>query len=288
MLGCYPLSLHPQNTMPNFQAVAKNTHFHLRWKRYTSYAFAAQDALVPLVAQELSRAALHLPIALVARDAQGTAFAPMAVLGLQPNQNLFVAPDGRWLGGYTPAAYRAHPFALASTPDGQLVLAVDADSGLITEAQDEGEAFCDSEGKPVKALQDVVSFLTQVQASKALTERICAVLVEHQLIQPWSINVQTSTGERQLSGLHRIDETALNALPADALKALQQAGALPLIYCQLLSMQHLAQLGTLAQAHAKAQANANTKTAQPLPTTPQGDLDLSFLSNAGTLNFGSV
>ena len=67
-------------------------------------------------------------------------------------------------------------------------------------------------------------------------------------------------------------------MSADALKALQQAGALPMIYCQLLSMQHLPLLGQLAEAHRKA--------AQPLPTTPKGELDLSFLSTDGAFKFG--
>ena len=148
--------------MPTFHAIAQSTHADKRWKRYTSYAFAAKEALTPLVAQELPRAVLHLPIAFVRQDEQ---FMPAAMLGIQPGQNLFVAPDGRWLCGYTPAAYRAHPFAL------------------------------------------------------------------------------------------------------------------PMVYCQLLSMQHLPLLGQLAQAHRKA--------AQPLSAAPDGELDLRFLSNNGTLSFGA-
>jgi hypothetical protein len=260
--------------MPTFHAIAKSTHANKRWKRYASYLFAAKEALAPLVAQELPRAVLHLPIAFVRQNDQ---FAPVAVLGIQPGQNLFVAPDGRWLGGYTPAAYRSHPFGLANLPDGQQVLAFDADSGLLTEAA--GEAFYDSEDRPTQAVQDVLAFLTQVQANRAQTQRICQALAEHQLVQPWPITLQTETGERQVDGLYRIDEAALNALPAESLKALQQAGAMPMVYAQLLSMQHLPLLGQLAQAHRKA--------AQPLPAAPNGELDLSFLSNNGTFSFGA-
>lgn len=260
--------------MPTFHAIAQSTHADKRWKRYTNYAFASKEALAPLVAQELPRAVLHLPIAFVRQNDQ---FAPVAVLGIQPGQNLFVAPDGRWLGGYTPAAYRAHPFALANLADGQQVLAFDADSGLLTEA--DGEAFYDNDGRPAQAVQDILTFLTQVQADRVQTLRVCQMLAEHQLIQPWPITVQTEAGERQVDGLYRIDEAALNALPAESLKALQQAGALPMVYCQLLSMQHLPLLGQLAQAHRKA--------AQPLSAAPDGELDLSFLSNNGTLSFGA-
>ena len=72
---------------------------------------------------------------------------------------------------------------------------------------------------------------------------------------------------------------ALHALLAEPLKALQQAGALPLVYCQLLSMQHLPLLGRLAQAHSKP---------APAPlVTPGGELDLGFLNDNGTLRFGA-
>jgi hypothetical protein len=42
--------------MPTLHAVSRSTHADKRWKRYDSYAFAAKDALAPLVAQELPRA----------------------------------------------------------------------------------------------------------------------------------------------------------------------------------------------------------------------------------------
>ena len=128
----------------------------------------------------------------------------------------------------------------------------------------------------------MLAFLTQVQANRAHTDRICQVLAEHALLQPWPITVQGDGGERMVQGLHRIDEAALNALPADALKAVQQAGALPVAYCQLLSVQHLPRLGELALAQRKAAAPPR------VPTTPAGELDLSFLSQNGTLNLGGL
>lgn len=259
--------------MPNFQAVSRTTHADKRWKRYDNYAFAAKDALAPLVAQELPRAAMHLPIGFVVQDAQ---VAPVAVLGFQPGQNLFVTRDGRWIGGYTPAAYRGYPFQLAASAEGQNVLVVDEASGLVSDS--EGEPFFDGDGNPAKPVKDLLDFLGQVQANRIITGRICAALAEHQIIEPWPITVQAENGERQIQGLHRINEAALKELSADALKALQQAGALPMIYCQLLSMQHLPLLGQLAEAHRKA--------AQPLPTTPKGELDLSFLSTDGAFKFG--
>lgn len=237
--------------MPNYIPVSKKSHADKRWRRIANYSFAARDAVAPLVIQELPRALMHLPMGFIK---QGEQFAPVAILGLQPGQNLFVTPDGRWIGGYTPAAYRSYPFLLADTDNGQRALVIDQESGLINET--EGEPFFDKDGNPSQELKVVLDFLNQVDANRKLTQHICKVLAEHLLIKPWLINVQGSEGERKIEGIYCVDEAAMNALPSESFEALRQAGALPSAYCQLLSMQHIQMLGQLAQAQAREQAQA--------------------------------
>lgn len=253
-----------------------------RFKRYDSYAFAAKDAIVPLAVRELPRAAMVMPIAFVKAD---EGFVPVAVQGLSPGKNLFVALDGRWVGRYVPAAYRGYPFLLANTPEGKQVLCFESSSGLLSDT--EGEPFFDGD-KPTQAVNDVLSFLNQVVASRQATQRICAVLQAHQLIQPWPIKLNPEPGDgqseqgRNIEGLFRIDEAALNKLDAAALHAVQQAGGLPLIYCQLLSMQHLPSLGQLATAHHEAEQHA------ALPKTEAGEIDLTFLADDTTISFENL
>ncbi len=261
--------------MSSLHPVSVSRHGSRRWLRYSSYAFTAGDAVCPLVAQELPRAAMALPLAFVA---SGEEVVPVAVLGLQPGRNLFVAPDGRWLGGYVPAAYRGYPFALANTADGQQVLCIDEDSGLLVDR--EGEAFFAEDARPAAVLADVLNFLTQVATNRQATRHACTLLREHGVVQPWPVKLQTAEGEQAVAGLLRIDEAALNALPAEAFVALRDAGALSLAFCQLLSMQHLAKLGPLAQAHERA--------AQAVAPQPAAELDLEFLNQGGTISFGNL
>ena len=264
--------------MPQYQAITKTDFANLRWKRYENYHFAALDAVAPLVVQELAKACMTLPIAFIP---QGEAFVPAAVQGLQPGQNLWVSPDGRWMGAYTPAMYRAYPFRLAHTQSGQWVLCVATDSGMV--AEDHSEPFFDAQGEPSESVKAVLHFLQQVQANRDVTERACAALQAAVLIQPWPVTLKSGQGEKTVQGLYRIDEDRLNGLGAEALQRLQQAGALSVAYCQLLSMQHLQMLGQLAAAHANAQAQSQ----QALPTTPSGEIDLEFLNHGGTLSFGA-
>jgi hypothetical protein len=234
--------------MPNYQAVSKDQHLHLRWQRFASYSFAAGQAVAPIVAGELAQTAVAMPIAFLPR---GDGFTPAAVLGLEKDKNLFVAPNGRWLGGSVPAAFRGYPFALARREDGQNLLCVDMDSGLVTEGGD-GEPFFDASGNPGQALQDVLAFLKWVSAGKALMEKACAALARQEVIEPWPITLSMPSGDKEIQGLFRIAEKAMNDLSDQGFLELRSHGALSLAYSQLISMQNIDKLRRLARIRAKA------------------------------------
>lgn len=249
-------------------------HGARRWRRSASYAFAAERSVAPLAAAEMPRAAVAMPLGFL--DNKGT-FLPVAILGFAGGRNLYVAPDGRWLGLYVPAALRGHPFALVPNSSGQLVLCVDEDSGLLGDA--EGEPFFGDDGQASEPVSEVLRFLTRAAAAQRATRPVCAALQEHGLIVPWPIKVQGKAGEIEVRGMFRIDESALNALSAGSFEEVRRAGALAVAYCQLLSMQHLPRLAELARLHAR-QTPAG-------PSTAGGDLDLSFLGDSGTISFGN-
>jgi hypothetical protein len=267
-------------TMPNYQAISSDRHARKRWNRYSSYAFAASDAVIPLSAVELPKAVMSMPIGFIK---QAECFVPVAVLGLQTGKNLFVAQNGSWSGSYIPAVFRAYPFRLAKTEEGKGVLCIDEDCGLVTTGL-EGEAFFSEDGQPAPAIRDILNFLMQLEQSRLITTTACAALQKHQLICPWTITLKTEAGEQQVNGLFQVDEAALNALSGEDLLEVRQAGAMPMIYCQLLSKQHLPLLAQLAEAHAKAAAQA--LALQSL--APDGELNLEFFNNSGTISFAGL
>ncbi|HWL28471.1 MAG TPA: SapC family protein, partial [Burkholderiaceae bacterium] len=108
-------------------------------------------------------------------------------------------------------------------------------------------------------------------------------LQKHDLVAPWPLECKTDAGVHVVDGLYRIDRTKLNKLSAHAFQDVRQAGALPLVYCHLLSMQHMHTLVHLAST-AREQAAGQG----PLAPGPAGDLDLEFLNNDGTLCFGEA
>jgi len=251
--------------MPTVTPVTPSRHAAMRWRRYDSYSFAADRAVVPLVAAELARAAPAFPVAFI-QTGKGKGYMPAVVLGLEPNHNLFVAPDGRWLAGYVPAALRSRPFTLRRAADGRHVLCVDEASGLVTDGP-QGERFYEDDATLSATLRQVADFLAKVEQNRAATAAVCAALTAHHLIVRWPVARKTDQGERKLEGLFRVNESALNALDDEAFLSLRKSGAVPIAYAQLLSMQQLRLLGELAAARAP----------RPQPVQLGQDLDPSWL-----------
>ncbi|QIK36790.1 SapC family protein [Caldichromatium japonicum] len=234
--------------MPTLVPLSRERHAQKCWRHWTSYAFAAQQGLVPLVAAEFPKATMALPIAFVQ---QGEAYLPVAVLGIEPGVNLFVAPDGRWLGGYVPAVLRSYPFSLAQTGEGQWALCIDEESGLLV-AAGEGEPFFAAGGELAERVKAVMAVLQQVEHSRQTTVRACASLSQYGLIKPWPIRVKLGESQDEVEGLFQIDEGVLNRLADGPFLELRRVGALALAYCQLLSMQHIDLLGRLAAHRVQA------------------------------------
>ena len=262
----------------SIQPITLRQFANKKFQRTKSYAFASKELLAELVAKEFPQAALAVPIAFVAVNDE---FSPVAVLGLNTGKNLFVTLDGRWIGRYIPAVFRGYPFSLAKTEDGRQVFCINDAPEVISDV--EGEPFFEPTSEPTQALKDIFDFLTQTASNRLVTVQIIKVLQKHQLIVPWVIKLKgADQTEHTINGLYRLDESAFNLLPSEALNEIRQVGALPLIFCQLLSMQHLPMLSTLAQAQQEA-----IKTAA-LTKAELGETGLSFLADDTTLSFENL
>lgn len=236
--------------MANLHVITKTEFAKKSWQRSPNFFFSAKDAVCPLSAPELPRAMMGMPLAFLCTDDE---YSVVAVQGLEHETNFFLNADGQWLGSYVPAAYRAYPFVLASNEaeEGRLVLCIDEDSGLLKE-DDSAEAFFDESGEINPTLKDLVEFLSSVRAGRQEAARICKSLLEHELFKPWELQFELESGTKRIEGLFCIDEAALNALSDEAYAELRLAGAIPVIYCQLLSMQRISDLTQFAQAKYKA------------------------------------
>lgn len=263
--------------MPTYHVISRDRHGAKAWVRRQGYDFAAADSVVPVVGAELAKAVLHYPVAFLP---QGDSFGLYALTGLEPGRNLFLTRDGRWIVPYIPAAIRAYPFRMAAIEDGRQVLCFDEDSGQLVELGNGAGTipFFGEGNTPHPEVARVLEFLIETDRSGQRTERAIAALQAKGVLAPWEAIIETKArGRQSVSGLFRVDEEALNALPAQDFEELRQAGALVIAYTQMLSMQHLVSLGQLADAHADAEARM-AAAVQPLiemPTTDNDSIDWS-------------
>lgn len=265
--------------MPSFHPITPARHATKRLRAPAGdYRFAATQSHARLLAHELSVVLTNQPIAFLRA---GDVFVPAAILSLHDGRNLYVAPDGRWLAGYVPEVFRNHPFALGEQADGQQVLCVDEESALLSDT--EGDALFEADGSQAPLLRAVVERLQRFVANEQATARACAALARHRLIVPWALQVHTEgvAAPETVQGLYRVDEVALDALSDEAFLELRRTGALPVAWCQLLSMRHVSLLRTLAERHTQI---ARAAGATPAPAAAS----LDFLSRDGTIDLGKL
>jgi len=253
--------------MPKYEVVSEDLYKHKYWKPNNSFNFTTNDALCPLVIEEAAKVSLILPIAF---SKIGDHFGLFLVQGLEPGNNYLVNGSGQWLPNYVPAAYRAYPFALSSAQDDQQMLCFDTDSTLLSNT--EGHDFFDNEGQPSAEITKTLEFLSNLSTNQQTTNSLCELLNEMDLLEPWPITIKKDKKELAVNGLYRINETKFNSLEAEPLLVLRDKGALPIIFCQLISMQNLSSIVQWAKS-------------QSIDAALPSDLAFDYENEDGNINF---
>ncbi|MDQ6436151.1 SapC family protein [Mesorhizobium sp. LHD-90] len=255
--------------------VTRERHTYKKWFRSRDFSFASVFNMTPVSAAEMIHMARAFPLAFVEIDGVQTL---VALFSLRLGHNLFVAPDGRWLGGYVPAAVQHHPFSLGVKGDGNVALCVNESSGLVRDAAvgEEGFPFFGHDGKPTRETQDVADTLSKVRAGLQTARQAGAMLVEKKLLEPWPITAQEEAGNRKIDGVFRISEPALNAIGAEDLFALRNAGGLAVAYSQLFSMGNLAMLATLSNVRERAAKQRMAIPANSFISEDDGNLKIDW------------
>jgi len=263
--------------MTELAAITPERHAKKVWKHVSDYAFVAEDTVIPLVGAELSKAAPVMPTGFIKLDA---GYQLVAITSLQPGTNLYVAPDGKWLGAYIPAALRGYPFQLAQQEGAEnFILCINEASGLVVENMEDGNAFFDDQDQPTQAIKDILDFLTAIKASRDVTEGAVNALADAGLITPWQINLKQGEKVVPVEGLFSVDEAALNKLDDEDFLAVRKAGGLALAYAQLLSMNQLVVLERLGELQGQI---LEQQTAQSKASNLAG---FSLSEDEGSLTF---
>lgn len=260
--------------MTGYVAVTPEQHASKRWRAPSNFTFAAHDSVAPLVLAEIGAAAVAMPLAFVKNGEQ---FELVAVLAYTVGENVFVTPNGQWIGRYVPVVYRTRPFRFLRAENSKdTVLCVEETSDLVSDGG-EGEPFFAHGGEPSSALKANMELLQHAERSRQMTAAAASALHDAGLVEEWPVTIQTPTGEAQrIGGLYRVNEAALAAASDDTYLQLRRTHAIPLAYAQLFSCALLNQLAELAkfqsQAKIRAQSQASASGEPPKLILPSDDI----------------
>lgn len=267
--------------MPSYVPLRKSAHRHAGLQP-ADYSHALTQALIPVVAEELPHVVPTMAVGFVAT--QGDAgYELVALQSLQPGVNVYVHTNGRWIGGYRPAWYRAYPCQLILDRDtGRQVLCVDeSSSAFTTYATGSAERLFDDQGELTVIARRTLVFLEKLHKSTELTRLLVSQLAEAGLITAWELKVAAARGADPVGvqGLYHIDEKALRALPPPVLSKLAASGALSVAYSQLMSehrLQGLARLYELRQMAEQEGAASDEVDLEDLFGDDDDDLSFNF------------
>jgi hypothetical protein len=200
------------------------------------YGFVSGTNLVPLTVAEFIGAGLSYPIVFL-----GDGKIPLAVMGLRPNENLFVSSEGEFkVDAYIPSFVRRYPFVFANDEGSdRMVLCVDRDAPFIS---DNPEVPFFENGQPSAYTQSAMQFCTEFETERQRTQSFVNMMQDMDLFEFRESNFQPTAADGspmapvKLADYWAISNDKLNALPHDKFVMLRDNGALPQIYAHLISL----------------------------------------------------
>lgn len=209
---------------------------------------------------EFNSAARDYPIVFASGDG-GKTYAPVMVLGLADEQNLFVDTAGTWdPTTYLPAFVRRFPFCISRMH----IEGAQREERVVCIAtaylDPQGMPLFDAAGAATPQWQAAERLLQEYENDLDTTAQMCAFFAELELFSPFVFQVmQEETPGLKLQGMHRIDEEKLKALKPAKHKALVARGLMGKIYAHIHSLENFARLYHRAVERARTPDRAKRK-----------------------------
>ncbi len=220
--------------MSKYEVLNKETHRNLRVK--TGFGASLGDAAMYVMTYPMEFRDIQscYPI-LFTKDPSTGGFLAAAILGFEPNQNLFLQGDS-WDASYVPALVQRQPFLIATGKDDQApVVSLDLDHPRAS--QDEGEALFDDAGGATDFLNQKISVLEKLHNGLQHSTGFIDTLLKHELLEQITLDLTFNDGDKKsLQGFYCIAEEKLYQLEGSVLESLNKAGYLQPIFMAIASL----------------------------------------------------
>jgi hypothetical protein len=201
------------------------------------FKFAKAGHAIPLTVGEFPIAAVTGPIIFV-----GDEKLPLAVMGLNSGENMFVRDDGTFeAGAYIPAYVRRYPFVYANDDvNKQMVLCIDRAAEFIV---DGGDMPFFENGQPSEYTKACMEFCNNFEVERQRTMNFVQLLKDLDLFELKTANFQpppaadgSQAPAQKIADYYGVSEEKLNQLPPEKFVELRDNGALAQIYAHLVSL----------------------------------------------------
>lgn len=210
-------------------------HGNAGLSRRIDFTFAKPTNSVPVNVQEFGLVAKSYPIVFTGDNIS----APVAILGLENSQNVYVDKHGDWeISNYIPAYVRRYPFAFTDGDDKQLILCVDEESARYkANASGDDDKFFDG-AEQTEFTKSALEYCSEYQRDQDFTLAFAKALNEKGLLIDRQISADLKGRDQPvvLGGFKVIDEEKINNLDDKTVLEWYQNGFLALITFHLLSM----------------------------------------------------
>lgn len=216
-------------------------HRHKKLMPFSDASVLSGTHAVFLNAVEFVYAAPHFPIVFVPATKANPQITPVVMLGLLPNDNLFVEGT-RWEASYLPAFFRRMPYLTAPLPGtDQIGVYIDAQWPALNDT--EGEPLFIEDGQQSPVLVKAIEFLKAFDEEAQRTAQLCARINTLGLLTDMKVDFKLPDGTSlSVDGFMVIDEAKLLALPDAVVVELHRSGALSVLHAHLLSMGNVQRL----------------------------------------------
>jgi hypothetical protein len=198
------------------------------------FDFVRNVRALPLTMSEFASAQRYFPI--IFSNAENPV--PLAIFGIEDEENLFVDDDGNWdKMCYAPTYLRCHPFAFASEEDGRMAVVVDMAAASVS---DDPQYPFFIEGEVSEHTDALMQVCADFEKERARTHEYCKKIVELDLLTALSAThtPEGTTEPQTFANYISINVKKMNDLPADVVHDLHKRGFLSAMYLQLYSLEN--------------------------------------------------
>ena len=220
--------------------LSKKDHSGLYVRPLNDFSFARGTNSVYIAAVEFFKAFRDYAI-VFGKGEEGEIF-PVALLGMQKDENQYIGEKGEWLVEYIPAYIRRYPFILATGQEvGSYAVCID-ESHPGFNSKKEGEPLYDEKGEKTPTLERAMDFLKDYQGHIQSTTTFCKALDETGILEPMEARAEKDGQTRSITGFLCVNRELLKGLPPKKMQEFMINDYLELVYAHLFSLANLNRL----------------------------------------------